>query len=183
VEPASGAVRGTGAAEGAKPSLRTSTPEFKKWFGDSKVVDADGSPLIVYHGSLSKGVTEFDTTRISQRSAKGDIAGTYFTSDPQAAFNYTREFGASIKTPRGDVTQAYLKIENPLNITADIKKYRKQGISFGNAKRKALEALTPEHDGVIFDGDAANNPLFLGTIIFSIFLPALCFKSTKYSPS
>lgn len=139
-----------------KASLRTNTPEFKKWFGDSKVVDADGNPLVVYHGSLSKNVTEFDTTRIPQRSAKGDIAGTYFTSDPQAAYNYTREFGASIKTPRGDVTQAYLKIENPLNTTDAIKKYRKQGMSFGDAKRKALEALTPEHDGVIFDGDAAN---------------------------
>jgi len=27
------------------------TPEFKNWFGDSKVVDADGKPLTVYHGT------------------------------------------------------------------------------------------------------------------------------------
>lgn len=29
------------------------TPEFKAWFGDSKVVDADGKPLVVYHGTSS----------------------------------------------------------------------------------------------------------------------------------
>ena len=28
---------------------------FKKWFGDSKVVDADGKPLVVYHGSRTGG--------------------------------------------------------------------------------------------------------------------------------
>jgi hypothetical protein len=29
------------------------SPEFKAWFGDSKIVDADGKPLVVYHGSDS----------------------------------------------------------------------------------------------------------------------------------
>jgi hypothetical protein len=31
-------------------TTQTETPEFKKWFGDSKVVDESGKPLIVYHG-------------------------------------------------------------------------------------------------------------------------------------
>jgi len=38
------------------------TPDFKKWFGDwendtenaSKVVDENGEPLVVYHGTNSK---------------------------------------------------------------------------------------------------------------------------------
>jgi soluble lytic murein transglycosylase-like protein len=30
---------------------QTNTPEFKKWFGDSKVVDEDGKPQIRYHGT------------------------------------------------------------------------------------------------------------------------------------
>ena len=35
-------------------SLRTpTTPEFKRWFGDGKVVDADGKPLVVYHSTYS----------------------------------------------------------------------------------------------------------------------------------
>ena len=135
---------------------QTATPEFKKWFGDSKVVDAEGSPLVVYHGSTAKGITEFDTSRVTTRNAKGDTPGTYFTADQMAAGNYTRELGAKAGSPRGEIVAAYLRIENPLNTTATIKKFRKQGMPFGDAKRKALEALTPEHDGIIFDGDGAN---------------------------
>lgn len=134
----------------------TETPNFKRWFGDSKVVDENGDPLVVYHGSTGKGVTEFDTTRITTRSAKGDVAGTYFTADQRNASGYTRPAGATLKTPRGEIVSAYLKIENPLNTTAAIKKYRKQGLPFGDAKRKALEALTSENDGIIFDGDGVN---------------------------
>src|ERR1700679_2804161 len=29
---------------------QTQTPEFKRWFAGSKVVDAKGRPLVVYHG-------------------------------------------------------------------------------------------------------------------------------------
>ena len=36
---------------------QTQTPAFKKWFGDSKVVDEDGNPLVVYHGTISVRLT------------------------------------------------------------------------------------------------------------------------------
>jgi len=29
----------------------TETPEFKRWFGNSKLVDKDGKPLMLYHGT------------------------------------------------------------------------------------------------------------------------------------
>lgn len=32
---------------------QTDAPAFKKWFGDSKVVDENGKPLVVYHGTKS----------------------------------------------------------------------------------------------------------------------------------
>lgn len=34
---------------------------FYKWFGDSKVVDNDGRPLVMYHGTPNKGFEEFNT--------------------------------------------------------------------------------------------------------------------------
>jgi hypothetical protein len=34
-------------------ATQTDTPAFKAWFGDSKVVDEDGKPLVVYHGRAS----------------------------------------------------------------------------------------------------------------------------------
>ena len=143
-------------AQGSQVLDQPGTPAFNNWFGGSKVVDAQGEPLMVYHGSVERGVTEFDTTRVTERSAQGDTPGTYFTGSQMSASGYTRPPGASIKTPRGEIVPAYLSIQNPLNTTAAIKKYRKQGMSFGDAKRKALEALTPEHDGIIFEGDSAN---------------------------
>ena len=37
--------------ETAERAPRVETPAFKKWFGDSKIVDEDGNPLVVYHGT------------------------------------------------------------------------------------------------------------------------------------
>lgn len=44
--------RGAGRANaGADTIDQTETEAFKRWFGDSKVVDAQGKPLVVYHGT------------------------------------------------------------------------------------------------------------------------------------
>lgn len=159
------ATQNTGAFNPKKKDIRlsrkaqTQTPEFKRWFGDSKVVDAGGEPLLVYHGSTAKGIEVFDTTRITDRSAQGDEPGTYFTSDGMSASNYTRKRG---EAGRGELVQAYLKIERPLFTAPLIKKYRKSGMSFGDAKRKALESLDRDvHDGIIFAGDSANAPEYV----------------------
>jgi hypothetical protein len=137
------------------------SPEFKKWFGESKVVDKEGKPLRVYHGSVNKGVYIFDTTKVTERTPKGDYPGTYFTDKPENASGFTRPSGAKGFVPRGDITEAYLSLQNPLNTTALIKKYQKQGMSFGEAKRKALTEITPEHDGIVFDGNSMNPPEYV----------------------
>jgi hypothetical protein len=42
-----------------KPSLRApQTETFKRWFGDSKVVNEDGTPKVMYHGT-ARDITEF----------------------------------------------------------------------------------------------------------------------------
>ena len=41
-------------------SEQTETPEFKRWFGDSKVVDSEGKPLVVYHGTQRGGFYTFN---------------------------------------------------------------------------------------------------------------------------
>jgi ADP-Ribosyltransferase in polyvalent proteins len=55
---------------------QTQTPEFKAWFGDSKVVDADGKPLAVYHGTHTPDFDYFETP-------------SYFTDHPKEASAYT----------------------------------------------------------------------------------------------
>lgn len=96
----------------AEPKDQTQTPEFKRWFGNSKVVGTDGKPLVVYHGT-SKDFTQF---RMGVRGIH------WFTSNPSEASNYSEADGwkganvkplfASIKNPagwdeynRGDISQ------------------------------------------------------------------------------
>ena len=59
-----GALRGD-TREGQAFRNQTDTPAFKKWFGDSKVVDDAGKPLVVYHGTTA-------TDYVDGKSAKGD---------------------------------------------------------------------------------------------------------------
>jgi hypothetical protein len=59
---------------------------FKRWFKGSKVVDADGQPLVVYHGTDTGGFYEFDpySSRVKGRR------GVFFTSDFGMARSYVR---------------------------------------------------------------------------------------------
>ena len=104
-EPATGAVRDRQAATGRQPtgvklSLRApETEAFKRWFGDSKVVDEDGKPLIVYHGTANN-ITAFD-------KSKQDIkdAGFWFGSKQDASgYGYRNN---------GNVMPVYLSMKNP----------------------------------------------------------------------
>ncbi|MDD4913285.1 MAG: hypothetical protein PHP57_13410 [Sideroxydans sp.] len=70
--------------------LVTDTPEFKKWFGDSKVADADGKPLVVYHGTASD-VSEFDPNRAGDVQKSDWGKGIYFTPNADTADYYRGE--------------------------------------------------------------------------------------------
>jgi serine/threonine protein phosphatase PrpC len=77
---------------------QTQSAAFKKWFGDSKVVDSNGEPLVVYHG------TEKKFTAFRKGSAKGWGDGIYFTDNKTNA----SEFGEN-------VMDSYLSIKNPID--------------------------------------------------------------------
>jgi len=98
-------VYGQRQGDGATFSLgQIETPAFKAWFGDSKVVDAEGKPLVVYHGTkaqMEEGFA-FDYGRIQGRN---EGAGFYFTDSKQVAAGYGTD---------GMVISAYLSIQNPM---------------------------------------------------------------------
>lgn len=81
----------------------TDTPEFKAWFGDSKVVDEDGRPKVVYHGT---------TANFSSFGKTKDI-GFHFGTREQANSIFGKK-----RTGR-QIIPAYLSIENPLRLTDD----------------------------------------------------------------
>jgi hypothetical protein len=112
---------------------------FKKWFGDSKVVNEDGSPMVVYHGTTAD-IKQF---KMSKEGSLG--AGIYMTPKTAFANNYAGmptpaelaaleaegimapELIAQIKAVQttgnlvegqigGNVLPVYASIENPLII-------------------------------------------------------------------
>lgn len=66
-----------------KLSLRD-TPQFKNWFGDSKIVNEDGTPKVMYHGT-SQDITSFKPKQAN---------AIFVTEDP--------EFAASFADMSGD---------------------------------------------------------------------------------
>jgi hypothetical protein len=86
-------------------------PAFKKWFGDSKVVDENGNPLVVYHGT-TKDFSEF---KPNFRPEEQLGFGIHFTEDATFANEYSSNEDVRRKGKNPSVYPAYLKAKNPLN--------------------------------------------------------------------
>ncbi|MEO8021058.1 PLxRFG domain-containing protein [Polaromonas sp.] len=92
IAPIYGATQGLATAS-SRPA-QTGTPAFKKWFSDSKVVDADGKPLVVYHGT-NKNFTEFKL------------------SNGMVMFSPDRKYAEQLAGKDGRVIEAYLSVQKP----------------------------------------------------------------------
>jgi len=62
------------------------TPAFKRWFGNSKIVDYKGNPLVMFHGT-ARDITEFKPKQAN---------AIFLTSDPTFAEDF------------GDASEAYM---------------------------------------------------------------------------
>jgi hypothetical protein len=62
------------------------TPAFKQWFGNSKIVDYKGNPLVMFHGT-ARDITEFKPKQAN---------AIFLTSDPKFAEDF------------GDASEAYM---------------------------------------------------------------------------
>jgi hypothetical protein len=73
----------------------TANPAFQAWFGGSRVLDENGQPRVLYHGTLK----EFSIFDVSEASAESDMgAGIYLTSDPDdAGQNYANVNGPDVR--------------------------------------------------------------------------------------
>jgi len=91
----------------------TDNPKFTKWFGSSKVVDDQGNPLVVYHGT-AKEFTAFmsDDNQKTFGSRYSGMKGSFFTSRPGEANHYAEQ-SRIWKGGNEQVLPVFLKIENP----------------------------------------------------------------------
>jgi hypothetical protein len=129
-----------------QPAPGIETKAFKTWFKDSKIVNEDGSPKVVFHGSFDR-LEQFDSN-----FAKQEGEGVFFFSesehDAQFYARHTAAPAEAINAP-GFVHDVYLSIQNPA-----INDFTGEGIIYSNDFMQVMinEAKDNGHDGMIIIG-------------------------------
>jgi hypothetical protein len=123
----------------------SNNPNFWKWFGDSAVVDNQGNPLVVYHGTWSRDGEVFDVF-----NTHGIAGGSHFGTS-KAASDRIRS--------HGHLMPVYLSIKNPVRLEDRDSwgglAYAKQLLEFGiftQADYDQIDQVLNDHKG----GRAAN---------------------------
>ena len=135
-------IRDAGSFVNTKFENVTQTQQFKRWFGDpqknpkraSKVVNADGTPKIVYH-QTENTFTVFDTRHSG--------AGTHDSGTPFGVFlkGSDRDIGLKGKKQMA----LYARITNPLQVENRTE------------LTKLIRGMSPEYDSLIKQYDALNS--------------------------
>ena len=117
----------------------TDSDAFKRWFGDSKVVDAGGQPLVVYHGTR-RDFNEFKTLN--------DL-GAHFGTREQAGVFVSEEEGGLYG---GNILPVLLSIQNPLRLEDHGSFYAAKVVpqlqSLGILTKEVYESQFSGEDGV-----------------------------------
>jgi hypothetical protein len=122
--------------------VQTDTAAFKRWFGDSKVVDSTGRPLVVYHGT-NADITEFRRTKIGEFGP-----AIYFASSPSEAGAYADAKRRGQEDGAPNIIPVYLSLQNPY--TKGVDAFWKEFGREGETDAQAIErAKVAGYDGVI----------------------------------
>ncbi len=96
-----------------KPKVKqTETKAFKRWFGDSKVVDENGEPLVVYHGT-NENISAFDPDKIGRRDAGFFGSGFYLTANEDEALDYADSAVEDAGKGEAQTIALYASLQNP----------------------------------------------------------------------
>jgi len=109
----------------------TNSKEFKQWFGDSKVVEPNGAPSLMYHGT-KEDFEEFDST-----------SGIFFTKERYVAKMYSKDAIVKMNEGTETIVPAYLRIESPIDI---------RGLGLISTRRKFINYVKS------ISGDTEFNP-------------------------
>ncbi len=120
------------------------SPQFKKWFGESKVVKQDGAPRVVYHGTASE-FWAFDKSKLASNTGHMTAPfGFYFAEQKEKAEHYAEKNSDGVPADER-VIDAYLSIKNPA--TMSLKEF--QAIdNFDEAKALRRKLEQQGHDGI-----------------------------------
>lgn len=120
------------------------TLQFRNWFSDSKVVDEQGKPLVVYHGT-AEDFQVFKKARKNNKKAydKDSYVGLFFSPDPDQANFFAgikgKEKAPVFGEPQGsNVMPVYLSMQNPKIVDWEGRvKGEDHVISFAEVAKKA----------------------------------------------
>lgn len=102
---------------GTKFSLKDSEA-FKKWFGDSKVVDKKGNPLVVYHATDSE-FNVFDRSKLGD-STSGNTNWQPAVRSAQIGFWFSdHDLAETVFTDPDKTKAVYLSIQKPYRTKLD----------------------------------------------------------------
>ena len=109
------------------------TEAFKKWFGNSKVVDGNGNPLVVYRGVVGLEKNGIAEGALNAEARKGYAA--FGSSSPYVANSYANpedEFGET-----GAVTPLYIKADKLIEFPVTVDKYGGRRFDYFEMDRRA----------------------------------------------
>lgn len=137
-----GVQRPTRNSEGAliHPGGEEAIRNFWRWFGDSKAVDEQGRPLVVYHGTATD--KQFQDFQVFTHFGSSDAAGEVATMNGHL---FRRIDGLSGNDTPERVFPVYLRIESPGRVSEDAF----NGLQRDSSIRQAL-ASVPGADGLVY---------------------------------
>jgi hypothetical protein len=116
---------------------------FWKWFGDSKVVDSNNRPLVVYHGTEAIFNVFKPSGKTGNYGEKDQIEGMYFTDNKTGASFF------SLNDDSRYLKNIYLSIQNPF-ISEGIKEL-KESLKLENLSDVADKVKKVGYDGLIIN--------------------------------
>jgi len=134
-----------GQAKESRRGLIDTAANFLKWFGDSKVVDENGAPLVVFHGTAAQFDAFDKNYQGSVTETSDSLEGFWFTTSRQRAEMAAEDASNMVydEDGRGRVMSVYLSMKNPVDAV----------VTMGDPEETARilrRARKQGHDGVIF---------------------------------
>jgi hypothetical protein len=104
---------------------QTSTQAFKKWFGNSKITNEDGSPKVMYHGT-SRDISKFKP---------GQADAIFLTDSPR----FAERFSKLSESTKGKVDFESLSVDQEIKVLRQAMKMAKEEGIISSAKLENIE--------------------------------------------
>lgn len=135
--------------------MTINSPAFKRWFSHSRVVDENGQPLVVYHGT-SRKFTEFDLSFAGSNNDPGMWGKGFYFSD---RMTMGKAYGSTL-------IPVFLSLQNPFIVrqVSRLPREMRPVHDAAGASRLRQKLIDQGYDGVIHY-EVGDTPNKLGQLV------------------